>query len=164
LGLSITIKNKNMGLDMYLQRKTYVKNWDYHKPEEKHKITIKLGGKTRKDINPDKISHIVEEVGYWRKANQIHAWFVKNVQEGVDNCLNHYVSRKQLQELLNICLKINESPKDAALLLPVCNGFFFGSTEYNDEYFQDIKDTIEILQPIIDNNEDNSDYKYSSSW
>ena len=27
-----------------------------------------------------------EEVGYWRKANAIHGWFVRNVQNGKDDC------------------------------------------------------------------------------
>lgn len=37
---------------------------------------------------------IAEDVGYWRKANAIHAWFVKNVQGGVDNCQSHEVSKE----------------------------------------------------------------------
>jgi hypothetical protein len=47
-----------------------------------------------------------EEVGYWRKANQVHAWFVKNVQNGIDECQESKVTREQLQELLAICKKI----------------------------------------------------------
>ena len=39
-----------MGLDMYLSKKTYVQNWDFHKPEEKHTISIKKGGKARKSF------------------------------------------------------------------------------------------------------------------
>lgn len=40
------------------------------------------------------------EAGYWRKANQIHKWFVENVQEGEDDCKEYYVSREKLKELL----------------------------------------------------------------
>ena len=64
-----------MGLDMYLSKKTYVKRWDHNRPEEQHEVTVRLGGVARKDIDPKKISYIEEEVGYWRKANQIHKWF-----------------------------------------------------------------------------------------
>ena len=47
---------------------------------------------------------IIEEVGYWRKANQIHNWFVENVQDGVDDCGYHNeVTKEDLEELLNIC-------------------------------------------------------------
>ena len=61
-----------MGLDMYLYKKSYVKNWQHMKPESLHKITIKKGGKVRKDIKTDRITYIIEEVAYWRKANAIH--------------------------------------------------------------------------------------------
>lgn len=44
-----------------------------------------------------------DEVAYWRKANQIHNWFVKNVQDGNDDCGEYEVSRQKLQELLSIC-------------------------------------------------------------
>ena len=37
-----------MGLDMYLSKRTYVKNWD-HQPN-KHKVTVKLNNKIRKGI------------------------------------------------------------------------------------------------------------------
>ena len=39
-----------------------------------------------------------EEVGYWRKANQIHKWFVDNVQDGVDDCGEYKVTKEQLIE------------------------------------------------------------------
>ena len=29
---------------------------------------------------------IMEMVGYWRKQNAIHNWFVENVQDGIDDC------------------------------------------------------------------------------
>ncbi len=37
------------------------------------------------------------EVGYWRKANQIHNWFVKNVQGGVDDCGYYGVTKEKLE-------------------------------------------------------------------
>ena len=29
-----------MGLDMYLHKRTYVKNWDHMGPEDRHTITV----------------------------------------------------------------------------------------------------------------------------
>lgn len=50
---------------------------------------------------------IHEEVGYWRKANQIHQWFVDNVQDGVDDCNYHdEVTKEKLEELLDICKEV----------------------------------------------------------
>ena len=51
---------------------------------------------------------IEEEVGYWRKANAIHKWFVDNVQDGIDDCGYYEVSQEQLENLLHICSLIKE--------------------------------------------------------
>ena len=53
---------------------------------------------------------ITEQVGYWRKANHIHNWFVKNIQDGVDDCNYHReVTEDDLHELLNICKQVLDS-------------------------------------------------------
>lgn len=45
-------------------------------------------------------------VGYWRKANAIHNWFVQNVQGGKDECQEAYVERKKLTELRDLCKQV----------------------------------------------------------
>ena len=86
-----------MGLDMNLYKKRYVQNWDYMKPKERHEVTVTKGGAT---VPVKNVAYIVEEVISWRKANAIHSWFVNNVQGGVDDCRTAYVSRENLEELL----------------------------------------------------------------
>lgn len=49
---------------------------------------------------------VLEEVGYLRKANQIHAWMVDNVQDGEDDCGYYEVSREKVEELHEVCAKI----------------------------------------------------------
>ena len=64
---------------------------------------------------------IMEEVGYWRKENMIHQWFVDHVQNGVDDCCYHNECIKEiLEELLDTCEKV----KQIAVLKPgkVVNG------------------------------------------
>jgi hypothetical protein len=112
-------------------------------------------------IDLNKVSNIEEFVGYWRKANQIHKWFVDNVQEGVDNCSEYYVSKEQLKQLLNVCKKVKEDNTLAEELLPTSSGFFFGNTEYNEWYFKDIEYTIQLLEPLL---KEDGDYYYTSSW
>lgn len=148
-----------MGLDMYLSKKSYVKNWDFQSEERRHKITIKLGGKARKDIKPKRISHIVEEVMYWRKANHIHDWFVQNCQEGKDECQESYVSTKQLEELANLCEEVSKTFDGG--ILPTSKGFFFGSSEYNDYYFDECKRTAKELRKLLI---EGGEYYYQSSW
>lgn len=180
-----------MGLDMYLSKKEYVKNWDHMKDEEKHQVTVKKGGKLQnKKFEP---KEIVYDVGYWRKANAIHRWFVDNVQGGEDDCREYYVPREKLQDLLDICKEIVriaqvkkgkivngktmkdgewvdiledgeyiENASDVAELLPTASGFFFGSTEYDQWYLQDVKETVEILTECLD--DEDGDIYYQSSW
>ena len=60
-----------------------------------------------KKSDDDFIPSISEEVGYWRKANAIHNWFVENVQDGEDDCDYHReVTKEDLQELIDTCTKV----------------------------------------------------------
>ena len=147
---------------MYLTKELYIKNWSYMKPSERHKITIKKGGKERKDINIAKISSIIEDVGYWRKANAIHQWFVKNCQKGVDDCGKYCVLTEQLKELRDICKEILADKSKASKLLPTQEGFFFGGVEYDEWYYNDLTMTMNMLDEALAN--DNGDFYYQSSW
>jgi len=96
---------------MYLEKHNYVKNWDHDKPAEKHEITIKKGNLIRKDIKPNRISYVIEELGQWRKANAIHKWFVDNVQSGNDDCKIYYVGEDKLKKLLGSCNEVIKASK-----------------------------------------------------
>ena len=153
-----------MGLDMYLTRKTYVKQWSHQTPEEQFEITITKGGKPYDGIDISNVTNIEEEVGYWRKANQIHRWFVENVQNGVDNCGEYSVSKGELEELRNICTEVLNDHSKAEELLPSTSGFFFGNTDYDEWYYNDVEHTIEIIDKIFSESDGNQDIYYSSSW
>lgn len=100
-----------MGLDMYLSKKVYVKNWPHTPANNRHKITVKRGGGEvpKTEINPERIETITESLGYWRKANAIHNWFIENCAGGTDDCRPVYISREHLQELLDTVNKVLES-------------------------------------------------------
>lgn len=152
-----------MGLDMFLYKKNYIWQGDWVKPEHKQEVIVKKGGEVDTNIKPEKIKYVVEEAGYWRKANQIHQWFVENVQRGTDDCGNYWVTRENLEELLGICKQIKEDNSLADSLLPTQSGFFFGGTEYDEWYFQNIDNTIEILEEAL-SDENADDFEYHSSW
>jgi len=151
-----------MGLDMYLSKKTYI-GANYEHRNVKAKLTIKVGDDLIK-INPKRLSSIEESVGYWRKANHIHKWFVDNVQGGEDDCKEYFVSKEQLEELLTTCETIIKDNKQAEELLPTQQGFFFGGNEYEEYYFQSIKDTIKMIKGILKEDLSNADIYYNSSW
>ena len=150
-----------MGLDMYLDKRTYVQRWEHIDETKQYKVDVTRGGEAT-NIDPKKIKYIIEEAGYWRKANHIHRWFVDNVQGGVDDCRDAYVSTENLKILLELCMKVTADKSLAESLLPPATGFFFGGTEYDEYYFEDINSTIEILEEALADT--NASYYYSSSW
>jgi hypothetical protein len=97
-----------MGLDMYLSASFYCGGWD-HIPAEQRKpfdqVTEALGIRHLVDDGSPSLTVDVH-VGYWRKANQIHQWFVSNVQGGVDECQRAYVERDRLSELRDACKRV----------------------------------------------------------
>jgi len=152
-----------MGLDMYLtaRRKLYnFKDEEKKKAEEVRKLfpdMFKSG-----NLNTTGVSF---EVGYWRKANAIHKWFVDNCQEGVDNCQGHYVGREKLIELKELCKKIlkEHTQEIAEELMPVEQGFFFGTYEYDEWYWGSLEETIKIINKCLELPED-WNFEYCSSW
>src|SRR5690349_7231665 len=99
-----------MGLDMYLNRKTYIGN-KYRDANKRVKIVIPedqtgVVFPTPPFIKSERITEITEELGYWRKANHIHNWFVENVQHGKDDCGEYYVTKDDLLKLLSECKKV----------------------------------------------------------
>jgi F0F1-type ATP synthase gamma subunit len=103
-----------------------------------------------------------QEIGYWRKANAIHKWFVDNTQDGEDNCQESDVSIQQILVLYNLCKKVIKNPEKYNELLPMQEGFFFGSTEYSDYYLEYVKDTKKILKKCLNNPLER--YQYQASW
>ena len=101
-----------MGLDMYLRANKYVSGYE-HRGEEagaEYKGLVETFGMAD-FVDPESPSAEVEfTVAYWRKANQIHQWFVDNVQDGRDECQKAYVSREKLLELREICARIAALP------------------------------------------------------
>ena len=103
----------------------------------------------------------------WRKANAIHKWFVNNVQDGVDDCGQYKVTKEQLIELRNVCDDVLTNNHLAEHLLPTQGGFFFGSVEYDDGYYYDLRETKSTIDYILEYKsyvfEDDGLY-YCSSW
>lgn len=184
-----TLPMVGLGLDQWLYKKNYVKNWDH----DKEKAIINLAGEKTVGIKPERIAYITEEIFYWRKANQIHAFFMADQE---DHCQDIHVTPLKLQDLHALCTQIiNECPlvdgvvgngksfKDgewvqntelgkilsnqelAHKLLPTQEGFFFGNTEYNQYYMEDIVATKEMLDELFKQPKWNhADYTYSPSW
>lgn len=156
-----------MGLDMYLNARKYVSGSEYSTEESQAEF-----GAIVEALNAQSMvgglfpSASVElSVGYWRKANQVHRWFVDNCAKGVDECQTVYVGREQLAELLDTCRKVKAGGKEVAEeLLPPQQGFFFGSYDIDEWYWQDIDNTIEQLEKLLAEIPQDWDFTYQASW
>ena len=93
----------------------------------------------------------VEEI-YWRKANFVHRYFTEDyLQRGYesDNLTPFTVTREDLRRLADLCGEVLEHKDDAPQLLPTESGFFFGSTEYGDWYFEDVEFTRGEIEKLL---------------
>lgn len=163
-----------MGLDQYLYARKYISGNDYIKTGstltrvENHDFTniIEQVGLNADDVDTEYPSvELKVKVGYWRKDNQIHKWFVDNVQDGEDNCQEHFVTADQLTELHNLCKEVLGDHDKADTLLPRHSGFFFGDVDYDEWYFKGLESTVEILERLLGNPKFLGwDFYYDSSW
>ena len=139
-------------------------------------------------IKKDGDSYIVyTEAGYWRKANQIHNWFVEVCQDGVDECQKTMLESDQLFQLQYVIKAFGKLPSKRKLLslmdsdrgliispekqmlyeklLPSISGFFFGSTAIDTYYVFDIVKTRTLLRKILKKSTINNwQFAYQSSW
>jgi hypothetical protein len=149
-----------MGLDMYLTAKRYVSEYN----DEDKVISTEIMRHFPELTESQTIQEVSVRVGYWRKANAIHKWFVNHVQKGTDDCGNYYVSRDQLTTLRDLCERVRDWPgRLAAEQLPTASGFFFGGTDYDEYYLQDLDSTIKIIDQCLKLS-DSWDFEYHSSW
>ena len=149
-----------MGLDSYLLAKRPLDG-----SEDKNNATIVTAVFPELSAVGVSASRVEAELGYWRSNRALHRWFVENVQGGRDECQRSYVSREQLQELLAIVERVLANPELDSELLPTGAGFFFGSTEYDEYYIQDLQETKKILDDVLnDPIFDGWDFYYQASW
>ena len=143
-----------MGLDMYLSAKRYIWN--------KEAEGVEVNGV---DIPaPLKLNELGCRAAYWRKANQIHGWFVENVQGGEDNCRPFDVTREDLEALIDACRKVLANRELAEELLPPDEGFFFGGYEYDEYYFDELTRTADELGVLLEALDDSWSFEYQASW
>ena len=181
-----------MGLDMYVtirhkdtqSKLAAYEEWDNkYSYEEYERLTDEQKEEYRNSEPEYDASMYGNELMYWRKANQIHNWFVKNCQNGVDDCGRYVITVADLKKLKELCEKIltmteikqeqrptypngwfnepvyvmqdvrlltEDGMKFASEHLPSRSGFFFGSTDYDDNYVWDLENTIEQIDGAID--------------
>lgn len=154
-----------MGLDMTLYASIYYS--PYREEDVKTIDTVTKTAGINDYIEDDGSCIIQVQAMYWRKANAIHNWFVKNVQNGIDDCREYYVSQSKLIELRDICERILNDKDLSYELLPPASGFFFGSQVVDEWYMKDLKATVKRFDELISLQNQRNDrvmFYYRSSW
>jgi hypothetical protein len=177
---------------MYLTKKVYVKNWDHLKPEERHEITVKKNGVAYQTAQIRELVYEVaywrkaNAIHKWFvdtvqegkdecqesyvEREQLEALFhlcqkVAHRAKLVDGEVNNgwqYTPEKG-QVALTAPGKVIANAEEIATLLPTEEGFFFGSTDYDEHYLFDINRTIEMLEKAL-NDPLKGDFYYQASW
>lgn len=166
-----------MGLDMFLVRR---KKGTQEIREEFTDLVDKLETKYQGDDNKleligkftkaiiDVVDCGSEELAYWRKANHIHAWFNQRLANGnIEDCTHVPVTKEDVMDLVSDCQSVidlhkkggNKWKEFAEATLHCESGFFFGSTEYDEYYLDQTKETISMLNQAL-RNWDNYTYEY----
>ena len=163
-----------MGLDMYLYRREYVSGWSWKEGDTKEKdlydTIMQHFDLARVEASPH--VNIDVCVAYWRKANAIHGWFVDTCAGGVDECQPIHVSRERLVELRDLCKDVLLAPATSVEAVAQVNGlmptpgFFFGSYDIDEWYMEDMKNTVEQLDKILESVSKDSwtSFIYQASW
>lgn len=163
-----------MGLDMYFYaRKTIYKSfskWDKsdRADETNYPEDLKIFSDYIYDRNFKSVqTETSYQIGYFRKFNALHSYIVKTFANGIDNCQDIILYKEdveQIKKVLDDVLEANTEEK-AKELLPTQSGFFFGGTDYDEFYFDDVKDAADLMQNLLDNFDfENYQLVYRASW
>lgn len=111
----------------------YIKSID----ERNSKLINELEDEKEK-INP------WNEVAYFRKVNFLIPFFGYE-----ENCSNIEIDKYQVEDLIEACKEVLANHDKASFLLPTQTGFFFGSTDYDDWYFDDVQNVKEKFEEVL---------------
>ena len=106
--------------------------------DERNSKLIKELEDEKEKINP------WNEVAYFRKVNFLIPFFGYE-----ENCSNIEIDKYQVEDLIEACKEVLANHDKASFLLPTQAGFFFGSTDYDDWYFDDVQNVKEKFEEIL---------------
>ena len=104
------------------------------------------------------------QFAYWRKFNALHKWFVNHVQDGIDECQkSRFLTKDDVESIIYILKEIKKNPETASEMMPTSDGFFFGGTNYDTWFMQDVEESIPVFERLLER-VDRENFYYHSSW
>ena len=91
-----------MGLDMYLYAEKYISSSNAFKENDPDMYKAGLEAVNMNHLPKGNFPHLMvkADVAYWRKANAIHGWIIRNCADGVDECQEIVISSDKLKDKL----------------------------------------------------------------
>lgn len=135
-----------MGLDIYFN-KTKRTEWKHFQNELSDYENLPKGEQNEGNNPYDDFKP--EEIGYFRKVNFLMSFFDYD-----GNCEYKEIAKCELEDLRDACAEISKmepiNKERCAELLPTQSGFFFGNTDYDQWYFNDVKEVFEWVDGVLD--------------
>ena len=82
---------------------------------------------------------------YFRKVNFLFHYFDRTISKMHDQYYA-FVEPEDVDDLIDRCERVLKNHELAHSLLPTQDGFFFGSTDYDEWYFSDVKDCLKQMK------------------
>ncbi|EGT3611543.1 hypothetical protein FAP59_18325 [Morganella morganii] len=98
-------------------------------------------------LNDEPEGNVDVEVGYFRKVNALFKWVETHI-DAFENCEKVPVTLTHLRALQRDLAAL--TPENCRTLFPTTEGFFFGSTDYDDGYWEDVNDVKRWLDKMFD--------------
>lgn len=116
---------------------------------------------------------INDHLCYWRKFNALHHYIAKNYGDlENDNCVDIHLEISDIEDILEILKKVQDTmktttktrldsrgneykeevitnPKAVEKIFPTADGFFWGSTDYDDYYIDEVNRTVDVLEQVV---------------
>lgn len=136
-----------MGLDINVTKiaKTMVKT-DTDSWKDYEKLTDELNTISSENF---------EQLAYFRKVNFLFEFFSGSLNEEETTAV---FAKYEIEALIDSCEFVLNNRDKADEILPTCDGFFFGSLDYDDYYFESVENVLKSFKTILKDYSD--DYLY----
>lgn len=111
--------------------------------------------KTEEEIYNTKLG---EEILYYRKVNFLIPFFEDSILYEEAGFILSSVHKDEIKNLIDFCEMVLKNREKAPEILPTEEGFFFGSTEYDDYYFKCVQNVLNDFKMLLKDFEEDCKY------
>lgn len=97
--------------------------------------------------------------GYFRKVNFLYKYFYEDLVK--EAC---YITPDEVQDIITKCNDILKGDASPETTLPTTSGFFFGSTAYDEWYYEDVRDVLKTFKQLSKDTKEDEILIIEMSW